>query len=289
MSKVISIVNMKGGVGKTTLSIALTDYIASVLQKKVCLVDLDAQSNASFAMAGEDNFEEIVASKRTIDHFFINHGQIFQGDPLEDYVIPEASNLTDGGQNISLVASSPRLRLVERQILIKLARANFFDQELEGRAAAALRAGFKDLTSRGTYVVVDSAPGISGFAFAALKASDLVIAPVNPDYLSAIGLELLGREILSRLKPELRPPLLACRTKVQATVNYPRYAYFEKPEFQDKAGFVLMGTDVPLKADLGRIVDRGDVFQSLARKYESGLPHVVAFGTEVMSRLEARQ
>jgi cellulose biosynthesis protein BcsQ len=285
MSKVISIVNMKGGVGKTTLSIALVDYIGAVCGKPVCLVDLDAQSNASYAMCGEERYEHTITKRLTIDHFFLSHGRMFGGEQLDEYIQPQISRLEEQPP-ISLIASSPRLRLVERQILLKLARTNFFDEELEGRAGQALRDGFKEITSSGTYVVADSAPGISGFSVAALRASDLVVAPVNPDYLSAIGLDLLGREIFPKLGVKLLPKLLAVRTKVRSGVLQPRLERFSDEEFQQTVGFSLMNTIIPLQADLGRIVDEGDIVQSLRDKYGVGLECVVKFGAEVMKALE---
>ena len=52
MGKVISIINMKGGVGKTTLSIGIADYLAEI-GKKVLLIDADPQFNATQAMIME--------------------------------------------------------------------------------------------------------------------------------------------------------------------------------------------------------------------------------------------
>ena len=49
MGKVISIINMKGGVGKTTLSIGIADYLAEI-GKKILLIDADPQFNATQAM-----------------------------------------------------------------------------------------------------------------------------------------------------------------------------------------------------------------------------------------------
>lgn len=286
MSKVISVVNMKGGVGKTTLSVALADYIGAIWRKPVCLVDLDAQSNASFAMCGEERYAGLISQRRTIDHFFLRNGRVMgSGEPLSDFITGQVSRLEEMPK-ISLVAASPRLRMVERQLLIKLARQNLFDQELEGRVGSALREGFKEITSKGAFVIVDSAPGISGFSVAALKASDLVIAPVNPDYLSRIGLDLLGREILPPIRRQGRPKLVAALTKLRAGVNYPRKSDFEDKEFQNAADFSLMNCVVPLNADLGRMVEEGDIIQSVGRKYGSGLGSMMEFGAEVRTILE---
>ncbi len=284
MSKVISIVNMKGGVGKTTLSVALADFVSAVLQKPVCLVDIDAQSNASFAIAGEERYQTFIQQGKTIDRFFLANGNVFGGTPLSSFVQHQVSRI-DTQPPLSLIAASPRLRLVERQILIKLARQNLFDQELEGRAGKALREGLKDLTSEGVTVIIDSAPGISGFSTAALRASDMVIAPVNPDYLSSIGLQLLGRDVLPKLNVAQPPPLFAVLTKVRPNVTHPHLSWFTNAENQKQAGFTLLHTRVPLNADLGRAVEEGDIVQSFAQKYGSSAASVTQFGAEVIQRV----
>lgn len=286
MSKVISIVNMKGGVGKTTLSVALADYIGAIWRKPVCLVDLDAQSNASFAMCGEERYANLIRERRTIDHFFLSNGKVLgSGEPLSEFITGQVSRLEELPR-ISLVASSPRLRMVERQLLVKLARQNLFDQELEGRVGSALREGFREITSSGSFVIVDSAPGISGFSVAALKASDLVIAPINPDYLSRIGLELLGREILPDIRREGRPKLVAILTKLRTGVTYPRRSDFEDEAFQKAVGFSMMDTIIPMNADLGRMVEEGDIIQTVSSKYDTGLDAMMQFGAEVRKLLE---
>ena len=76
MGKVISIINMKGGVGKTTLSIGIADYLAEI-GKKVLLIDADPQFNATQAMIdyyknedceSEENFynTEVLPQEKTI-------------------------------------------------------------------------------------------------------------------------------------------------------------------------------------------------------------------------------
>lgn len=283
MSKIISIVNMKGGVGKTTTSIALADFIGTKLRAKVCLVDLDAQANSSFAMLGEDRFEALIKDKRTVDRFFLNKGEAFAVDDLADFITPQVTRLTEQPE-ISLIASSPRLRVAERQLIQKLARLRVFDRELEHRVARALQKGLTDLVDAGSFVVVDCPPGVSAFSEAALKISDLVIAPVNPDYLSYLGLDLLGRVIMPSLGKK-RPPLAAVRTKIRANVSQPRLKDFEDSVFQSEAQFTLLKTLIPLSARLGRIVDEGDVVQGYANKYDGVEVTVDGFGREVLETL----
>ena len=82
MGKVISIINMKGGVGKTTLSIGIADYLAEI-GKKILLIDADPQFNATQAMIdcyknedkdyeSEENFysTEVLPQEKTIYRLF---------------------------------------------------------------------------------------------------------------------------------------------------------------------------------------------------------------------------
>lgn len=282
---IVSIVNMKGGVGKTTTSIALADYLGVKANKRVCLIDLDAQANSSFAVLGEDRFESILRSKKTIDRFFLNNGEAFAAEELEDFIHSQVSRLTEQPQ-ISLIASSPRLRIAERLLIQKLAKFNLFDRELERRVATTLQKGLRALVDRGVFVVVDCPPGISAFSEAALKVSSLVVAPVNPDYLSYLGLDLLGRVIVPSLGIR-RPPLYALRAKVRANVNQPRLKEFENPSFQEEAAFSLLNATIPFSAQLGRVVDQGDVVQSYAQKYGDSEEAVDRFGSEILAKLEA--
>ncbi|MCP4701468.1 MAG: ParA family protein [Gammaproteobacteria bacterium] len=71
-AKKVSIINMKGGVGKTTLSTQMARYLAEKEDKKVLLIDLDPQANATLVSIGEEELEKHKKSKKTIVGLFID-------------------------------------------------------------------------------------------------------------------------------------------------------------------------------------------------------------------------
>src|SRR6266498_4580008 len=70
MSAVASIINLKGGVGKSTLAMIIGEYLAFNYGKKVLLIDMDAQGNLSYCMVSEANIDAQFRYGRTIYHLF---------------------------------------------------------------------------------------------------------------------------------------------------------------------------------------------------------------------------
>lgn len=67
---VISMINLKGGVGKTTITVGLADFISKSLLKKVLVIDMDPQCSASMAFLGETRWSEKEKKKETLYHLF---------------------------------------------------------------------------------------------------------------------------------------------------------------------------------------------------------------------------
>ncbi len=201
--RVIAVANMKGGVGKTVTVIALSQALcADNPAKKVCILDFDAQASASFCVAGDLIHTLLITSGKTVDAF------------LEDYWINEKTNggLTSRVRNavstvayrnqpfdISLIASSPDLRIVERALLYTLSRSGLNVAQIEAKLCRLISHEMESLQRNYDYLIIDCPPGISLLTEAAIRVADLVIVPTIPDYLSVLGLNAFKANAWDRL------------------------------------------------------------------------------------------
>ena len=162
--KIISVINHKGGVGKTTTSVNLSAGLAQ-LGKKVLAIDLDAQTNLSYNF-GFEHIEE---------------GTIYQSikgelKKLPIYPIPENDRL-------SIVPAHLSLGTVEMEIYQKIGNELILKKLIDNCA------GEYD------YVIIDCPPAISLLTLNALIASTDVIIPIEADGFALHGIVKLGSVI----------------------------------------------------------------------------------------------
>lgn len=150
---VIAIANRKGGVGKTTISLALATRLVET--HKVLLIDLDSQANATEALG--------IQLRPGIAEWLI----------LEQ--LPELAELNDG---LCLMPSD-----------IKTEKAN---TSLASDAdIAAIDRGLRKLRTQYHYIIMDCPPSLSMLTRAAIYAADYVLCPTVPEYLSVAGVRQL--------------------------------------------------------------------------------------------------
>ncbi|HEY0031925.1 MAG TPA: ParA family protein [Devosia sp.] len=180
----VSLINMKGGVGKTTLAFNLAWFAAYKRNKKVLVVDLDPQSNASQYLMGVKKYlPHIKANKGTVVNIleqftpaFNNVGSPGPVNPAD--VIVQVRSFSSG--KIDLIPSRLELAWTLKNPTSKdHLLANFLAQHAQDY----------DL------IIIDCAPTESILTVSAYKASRYVLIPVKPEFLAAIGLPLLVRSI----------------------------------------------------------------------------------------------
>jgi chromosome partitioning protein len=173
---IIALMNMKGGVGKTTLAANLGWACAWFRNLRVLLVDLDPQFNLTQYVVGQDAYEKLVeAQSPTISEMFSDSLETVPAKEL----IHSVKNWRDGSC-LHIIPASLELAWAMRHA---------------AHRPHVLRDNLADIRSDYNIIIIDCAPTESALTTAAYLAADFIFIPVRPEFLSTIGLPLLMRSI----------------------------------------------------------------------------------------------
>mgnify|MGYP001162631260 FL=1 len=179
--KIISIINQKGGVGKTTTVINLASAL-SQLGKKILVIDLDPQGNATTGL-GISNME---SSEQTI------YGILNGAKEISDVIRKTKF------QNLDLITSNVDLSGIEVETAGDNDRAFIL--------SIKLTAYLNDSSASYDYVLIDCPPSLSLLTVMALVASNSLLVPLQTEFFALEGLTQLMKTI-ERIKIRLNPKL----------------------------------------------------------------------------------
>lgn len=189
-TKVISVLNMKGGVGKTTLSVNLAYILANFHNKKVLIVDIDPQFNATQYLVSQENIIQHFDTKKTIlDIIMPQKEEKIDLVKKKKKAAPKKPQLSDYIINISSKANGARLDIVPSTV-------NLIEIENSPRGAEHhLKQFLKKYCKLYDIVIIDCPPTIGIHTLSAFLASAYYLIPLKPDYLSSLGLSLLEKAL----------------------------------------------------------------------------------------------
>jgi chromosome partitioning protein len=183
MHSTISIMNAKGGVGKSTLTLTLAETLAAVHGKRVLVIDSDAHSSVSTMLMRPDWVMAIQQQGRTIVDYFISLVLKNESVNWTSFVSRGVSDVDDA-RTVDLITGGGHLTLFEREVS---------KEGLESRLRHAVRRLLTEARAAYDFVLIDSAPGLSVLTECWLREVDFYLSPSKPDYISTHGLQFLGQ------------------------------------------------------------------------------------------------
>lgn len=191
---IVSVINFKGGTGKSTVAIAIAETLCFHLGKRVAIVDSDFQCSASLALLGRRHLDELTYKERTLDHW-VNRGltDAAFGD-LADIAVEPGCSIREADGLIHLVPSNPSMPRIERGILSNFLANGDIEAAYE-RASINIAASLRRLLREFDFVIIDCPPGLTLFSDAAIRAADGIVVPSLPNDISLAAVDHLRADI----------------------------------------------------------------------------------------------
>lgn len=195
--QVISVINYKGGVGKTTLTANIAGELA-YRGYDVLMIDLDPQASLTFSFLDPEYWREEVAPSRTIKNWFSTKKRDREKNFNKLIITPEAVNdALDGRGTLDMISSHLELINVDLELATQLGGV---DQQQIGenyiKVHRRLKEGLDQIPDEAyDYVIIDCPPNFNIVTKCAIVASDYVLIPAKPDYLSTMGIDYLQASV----------------------------------------------------------------------------------------------
>ena len=252
MAQVISVVNQKGGVGKTTTAVNLGAYLTH-LGKRVLLIDIDPQANATSGLG--------------VDHKSLEHGiyeSIIGHKAIFDVIRPTVQN------NYRLAPAT-----------VSLAGAGVELVNLEEREYR-LKKIIDSVRKEYDYIIIDGPPSLGLLTVNGLTASDKVIIPIQSEYYALEGLSQL-LETISLVQNHLNPDLGILgalitmydkRNKLSSQIMEELYRYFPNRIFRSVIPRSVRLAEAP---SYGRSILHYDPKSRGGKAYENLAKEIISF------------
>ena len=277
--RTVSVVNMKGGVGKSTTVASLAEVL-STEGLRVLVIDLDPQSNVSMMLAGQERWIELRQSEKTIDAYFNQY--VYGGEPrfFLDFIATKVSDLS-GDHTLDLLISTPEFRYIERHALEKWVGQGFDIRQLNTRFSRLTNSAIENVSDNYDVVLFDCPPGISMFAEAAIELSEFIVIPTIADYVSRLGIFAFRKRALRSMEQRrfTDERIWTLITKYEQT-----NALHQSEAEMLKQQFNVFDTRIPQAEQIARAAEWSEQKRTFEQKYGAAAPVIRKFAAEFRER-----
>lgn len=269
----ITLMNAKGGVGKSTIAVALPEVLSTFYQQNVLIIDSDSQMSSSFMTQSPQSLVQRQVDELTLLNYLEKSMLNKRALPWEPYIIEDVSDIDDA-HSVSLFQGHLELMLFERALS---------EKQLYKDIREVIRSLLDSLKRQYDCIIIDCPPGISVLTEAWLREADYYISPVKPDFLSLSGLQMLRSF-------QNRDPNMGFAKNLGALVNMkdPRSQnddFFHEHLLEDSSNYcfqTVIPVSVPLKNSSQYFPDQ----RSWPAKYPGEVGRAIrALAAEVIERV----
>jgi chromosome partitioning protein len=188
MPKIISVINLKGGVAKTTTTVQLAECLASEFSKRVLVIDLDPQTNSTISLIDEERWEALDEDGKTLFQLFNDKIEKTKVFDISSALQKRVSNLRL--QSLDLLPSSIRFIDIQDRIAEIPAKTGYSLNPMEILKNAVL-----PILPNYDYVLIDCPPNLGFITRNGIEISDYYLVPSIPDTLSTYGIPQIVKTI----------------------------------------------------------------------------------------------
>jgi chromosome partitioning protein len=191
MRNTIAVMNTKGGVGKSTLVLAMAETLSASFGKNVLVIDADAQASVSLMLLTTGSLNQLQVDGLTVVDLLVTN--VLKDQPVDwaRFAVSGVSDVEEA-RTVYLIPSDMQLTLFEREVA---------KEKLLTRMRLAVGALLSSVRDVFDVVLIDCPPGLSVLTESLLREADFYISPTKPDHICVYALEVFNH--FKGLNPEM--------------------------------------------------------------------------------------